>query len=237
MRILLVLFSFFFLLSNPSWATKPKTVLMADSSAVQIRKPSEDQLNQYRKSPEYQYIKEASPPSQSILGDLFRRFFNWLNDFFNQPKYGTTRSVLLYLFLGGALVFVILKLIGVEFTSLFTKKSDGLQVPFVAFGEDLNTIDFKNQIEQAITQKNYRLAVRLLYLQMLKELSDRSLIVWQTNKTNRSYGYEIKPHLRQTFDTLTQQFEYAWYGEFPVDEKKFEAIRNKTSQFYQEIKQ
>jgi hypothetical protein len=235
MRAIFLIFTFLFLGLNVGLATKPKTVLPSDSTNIEARKPSQTQLNKYRKSPEYQYVVEVAPPGKGIIADLLNRVLQWINDFFYQSKYSTSRIVLLYLFLGGIAVFVILKLMGINVTALFSPKASSLQVPFDVFGEDLNTIDFKSQIDQALLSQNYRLAVRLLYLQMLKELSDKGLILWQANKTNRSYGYEIKPNLRQTFDTLTEQFEYAWYGEFPIDEKRFDAIRNKTIKFRQEI--
>jgi hypothetical protein len=64
--------------------------------------------------------------------------------------------------------------------------------------------------------------VRLLYLRCLKQLSDAKLISWQIDKTNATYLFELDDTgQRQKFGLLTRQFEYIWYGDFPIDPKIF----------------
>lgn len=45
-----------------------------------------------------------------------------------------------------------------------------------------------------------------------------------------------KPELRNDFSQLTLQFDYIWYGDFPIDEVKFDPIKQSFNQFNNQIK-
>ena len=92
--------------------------------------------------------------------------------------------------------------------------------------------DTDSLLRNAIKNGNYRLAVRYLYLQSLKRLSERKYIEINTNKTNYEYVTEIRKHkFANEFASLTLQYEYVWYGEYPVDERLFEQIQNSFTRF------
>ena len=224
----------FLLLANFSFANK--LPLPTDNTPVQVRKPTESQLNTYRQDPAYQYYEEEAPPPQDFWGYLWRSIIRWLDEFFGNPDYGTTRKVLGYLFVATMAIFVILKLIGVDFAGVLSKKSSQL-VPYDILGEDIHGIPFAEAIENATRTGNYRLAVRLYYLRMLKDLSDNGLIDWQLNKTNRVYSYELKGELKDSFEVITAQFEYVWYGDFALNKAYFNQIRQEFDAFGGQLKQ
>jgi hypothetical protein len=98
-------------------------------------------------------------------------------------------------------------------------------VPYSESLEDIHGINFDAEVEKALAQHNYRLAVRLLYLKCLKQLSDKNLIQWEIDKTNTAYLYELKNNeQRQIFGLLTSRFEYVWYGNFPINKQAFSDI-------------
>lgn len=206
-----------------------------DRSIVKVRQPSADKLKAYRSNSEYQYGQEIKPVV-SFWGELWAKIIRWLDDFFSNKSYGTTRQILAYLFIAATLVFVVLKMIGVDLVGLFTRKTAALDIPYDVLSENIHGIDFQQAIEQALNDRSYRLAVRLYYLKALKELSDKNLITWQLNKTNRRYSYELSEGLRPIFDDLTTQFEYVWYGDFPVNEGYFRQIRQGFDSFTEQIK-
>jgi hypothetical protein len=80
-------------------------------------------------------------------------------------------------------------------------------------------------IRQAIEQNNYALAVRLYYLEILKQLSGDRAIVWRKNKTNRQYLQEMatSPRLVE-FRMLTLIFERIRYGGQALTRLQFEEI-------------
>ena len=99
-----------------------------------------------------------------------------------------------------------------------------------ALEEDANEPDAL--LRNAIRSGTYRLAVRYLYLQVLHRLAERKLIEMNANKTNYEYVNEIRKHkFANEFASLTLQYEYVWYGEYPVDEKLFEQIQSSFTQF------
>jgi hypothetical protein len=75
----------------------------------------------------------------------------------------------------------------------------------------------------------------LLYLQNLKILTDKDLIAWQPNKTNRDYQYELIPALQQTFKHITDVFEYAWYGQLHVSANDFAELKEDVLNFQKRL--
>jgi hypothetical protein len=141
---------------------------------------------------------------------------------------------MLLLLIGGviALVYFILKSGGVDLRDVFKRRPAATAVPYSEFFEDINTIDFDAEIENAVSRHNYRFAVRLLYLKCLKQLSDAGLIKWEIDKTNTQYVYELQnSDRRASFSALTRQFEYVWYGEFIIDNNIYGSIANSFREF------
>ena len=102
----------------------------------------------------------------------------------------------------------------------------------IAVVEEENTNDLDSLLRNAIRNRNYRLAVRYLYLQSLQRLSEKKFIELSTNKTNYEYVKEVRKHkFANEFASLTLQYEYVWYGEYTVDERLFEQIQGSFTQF------
>ncbi len=102
--------------------------------------------------------------------------------------------------------------------------------------EDIHGIHFEEELLKALNKAHFRQAVRLLYLQSLKELSDRNLIDWQLGKTNRTYLLELKEMpMKEHFASLTGQFEYVWYGGFSLGEQEFERIQEEFRTFNKQV--
>jgi hypothetical protein len=142
-----------------------------------------------------------------------------MNRFFGSPA---VSAVLGKLIIGLAIlviIFFIFKLTGMTNVGLFGKYNKGVGLAYTTEQEDIHQIDFNLEIRQAIEQKNFRLAIRLLYLQSLKKLSDNGLISWHPNKTNFTYWQELNgTNYQKLFFELTDRFEYSWYGNrFPTE--------------------
>jgi hypothetical protein len=202
-----------------------------DRSSVRVRQPTPAKLNDYRNDRDYQYGQDFKPTN-----NLWTKFWTWfwqkVGEFFNSKSY---HNFWQYVILAGAVALVIWLLIKAEVLGfIFSKGSKGVALGYETLTENIHEIDFEQQIDTAIEQRNYRLAVRLLYLQTLKHLSNRNLIEWKPNKTNRSYVYELaQSPLQPEFETLTTQFEYIWYGDFPITEDRFKPLQESFNQFKQ----
>jgi hypothetical protein len=219
---------------------KVKPVLRIDSSQVKVRSIDSARIAQFKKQSSFKYDDVASQPS------LWRRFWRWFWHLFDKVDLRPTGSLmsyigvfLKYLFIAlglAAIVFLVLRVMGVDVTGLFKRKPADAGVPYAETLENIHEINFDTDIDAAIAQHNYRLAVRLLYLKALKQLSDAGLIHWQLDKTNTAYIDELtNAQQREAFTILTRQFEFVWYGEFTINGQAFQNIKTLFANFKQTL--
>ena len=115
-------------------------------------------------------------------------------------------------------------------SSFFSRNRKNISADIQVTAENTNDPDV--MLRNAVRNGNYRLAVRYLYLQALLRLSERKFIEINANKTNYEYVNEVRKHkFANEFASLTLQYEYVWYGEYPVDQKLFEQIQEGFIQF------
>jgi hypothetical protein len=97
--------------------------------------------------------------------------------------------------------------------------------------EDIFAINYQVEIDKAIGQQNYRLAVRLLFLRLLRTLSDRNVIQYKQDLTNVDYLKQLQGTRWYTeFFTVARNYEYTWYGQFPLSQEKFSVIKKEFDQ-------
>jgi len=93
---------------------------------------------------------------------------------------------------------------------------------------NLQEADVEGFLKQALADKDYRLAIRLYYLAIIKELSAKGVIEWKKDKTNGHYMRELRsknhPKLKD-FRAVTRIFEYVWYSNMAFDGGQFEEVR------------
>lgn len=90
--------------------------------------------------------------------------------------------------------------------------------------------DLDKWLDQAMENRDYRLAIRIYFLMTLKVLEERQLIDWEKEKTNWHYIQELRQQpFQQAFQELVQVFERTWYGDkfYPEDQllEKLEAFK------------
>jgi len=208
--------------------------LRTDSSDVVVRTYTSASLDAYRSKPEFQYKQANFAPT------FWGRFWKWFWSLFEKKAASAVGSplfliVVKYVFIAlgvGAVIFIIFRMLGVDFNAVFRRRSSSVAVPYAESMENIHEINFDDELDGAISRQDYRLAVRLLYLKCLKQLNDEGLIHWEISKTNSAYINELNDMAkRSTFRQLTRQFEYVWYGEFEVDAPVFGHIRNQFQDF------
>ena len=205
-----------------------------------LRRPAAERLQELRGQHDFQYVETKAVP---VAGrSLWQRFlgwlWDWLSELFDTEGGHTVGNVVFYGIMGAALVFAVLKLLQVDLTRVFGRAPRSLPLDYEAGEENIHELNFDDALTQAEATGNLRLAVRLGYLQLLKQLTDRNLIDWQPDKTNQTYGRELeasRPAARPAFGELTRQFEYAWYGELPVSAGLYRQVREAQQQFGQQL--
>lgn len=92
--------------------------------------------------------------------------------------------------------------------------------------EDLAAIDLQALLEQALNDGDYRRAVRIHFLQLLKQLDQAQLIAWTKDKTNKEYLNELLSEevIYQPVRRLTLAYELTWYGDRAISYEKYNEI-------------
>ena len=200
------------------------TILPIDSSAVEVRQVDQVKLRELKESAELDY--GTGPAVMS----LWERFKIWLRhliaslfevvvttDWVNVLIIGTVIIVLVY---------VIMRLLRIDALKVLYSGS-GRSIRYDTIHENIHEMDFDKLLEEAVQKADYRLAIRLLFLQALKILSDKHIIHWQPGKTNHDYLNEVKAaELKAGFQELNLYFEYAWYGNFTIAPESFGKVRD-----------
>ena len=231
---------FFFLLFSSyslfAAASKPGVKLKQDSSEVTVRYFDAKALAEYKADSDFQYGRVVDNAMPSWWLDFWR----WVWSLFEDVKLDPSQGIkwyhigkwILITLCAAVIVFTIFKILGMDLRNIFSRKPKALDLPYSEMLENIHEISFDDELEKAIAAKNYRLAVRLLYLKCLKGLNDAGRIKWEIDKTNLQYINEMRnTEQKQLFRVLTTQFEFVWYGGFDVNEKSFSKINESFRNF------
>jgi hypothetical protein len=211
-------------------APKGKVSLKVDSSRVIVRNFDQQALTKYSRQPEFIY-DQVAPIRDTLWFRFWRGFWNLMSKIFSGSIAGNLIKYLILALLTGIVIYLILKVGGLEF-KIFSGKSKSMEVPYDESTENIHEINFEEEIQKALDHFNYRLAVRLFYLRALKLLNDQELIHWQPEKTNQTYVNELKDIEKQSqFALLTREFEYVWYGDFSIEKEGFIRIQEDFQRF------
>lgn len=206
-----------------------KKVVVSDSAtaAPPIRAFDKKSLEQFAADKDYNYghdVKATLSLWERFKAWLISRLFLLLFDenastFWLVLRYTLSAAVV------GLLVYMIYKN---QWRTLFlgSKKEKQSTLDYVVETDNIHAISFEEEIRKAIAAQMYGRATRLYYLQTLKILNDKGLIDWKKEKTNQDYIQEFKLKKTNSSDLqqLTQTFEYAYYGDFPINADTFADI-------------
>lgn len=208
--------------------------VQSDSSTIEVRSFNNSEIDKLKAAEEFQYDRYKEPPKS--LWDRFWSWFWYKVDQILSTKGGRTTLWTLFIVLGVLVItYFVLKVMKMNKGGLFGRSSSQ-NLDYTISSEDIHGISFEEAIQDAIANSNFRLAVRLLYLQSLKKLSDNNYINWQLNKTNTDYLQETRDKKwHSLFSTLTYNFEYTWYGETAVDKDRFNAVQQQFIQFNNQL--
>lgn len=190
-------------------ATSPADTLVYDA----------DLIARWQSDPAYGYARELVDPEMNVLEWLSRQLGELLRKIFGSRLVEEYSELLL---VGIAIVALLLIMWFVyrKRPELF-RRSRKTSLPYIVEADTIYGVDFPGGISSALSHQDYREAVRLLYLQTLKRLSDAGRIDWQLYKTPTQYIQEVRmPAFRQ----LTNHFLRVRYGNFEATETLFRTM-------------
>ena len=93
--------------------------------------------------------------------------------------------------------------------------------------EDIFHLSYSKLIQKAEKEQEYRTAIRLLFLQTLKLLSDTNAIQYQPDYTNLHYLQQLhQSKYYNDYSKVSRSYEYAWYGKFDISQERYATIKN-----------
>ena len=185
-------------------------------------------LEQYRKDPDLQYDK----PIIEEPG-FWDRFMAWLADLLTRwfgkgvSKAVSTflnKYVIHFVIIAGALVLLVIALRKAVFTKAFSGKA--MRATVVSdVHEELHREDLEALAAKAEHEKEWRRAVRLRYLQVLRHGIDNGWLQWRPEYTDRDYAAQLTDETsRALFSRIAFTFQWAWYGEADLDKERYDAL-------------
>ena len=153
---------------------------------------------------------------------LLRKMFS-----FSDPQTSLNVAVTLLRIIGIAVIVLVIYLIvkaiiNKEGQWIFGRNSDKKRIDHSEIEKNLHRIDFEKLIQGTLETGEMRLSIRYYYLWLLKSMAEKNWIVWDIEKTNSDYLYELKNQSQKDeFAYLSYLYNYIWYGEFDLDEGTF----------------
>jgi hypothetical protein len=197
-----------------------------ESVAVEVRKVPEQKLNEIKNDDAYWYANQLPPKkkkaeNQQSSADKSLLQASWFRN-------------LLWIIILCSFIGVVIWYLASSNIRLFQKKSKKIVEQEIEeeLPDDIFSINYEQEIQKATTVKNYRLAIRLWYLNTLKDLSDRNIIDYRHGKTDNDYVNSLYGgRFYNDFFRLTRNFEYTWYGQFAISSEAYEMMRADFTKF------
>ncbi|MBL7941442.1 MAG: DUF4129 domain-containing protein [Flavobacteriales bacterium] len=102
--------------------------------------------------------------------------------------------------------------------------------------ENLHESDLDKFLRMALDAGDFKSAVRLYYLNIIKGLHERKFIVWAKEKTNFDYVAEMRPRAQfHSFRDLTRAFEFIWYGDVQITAEQYQAVEPVFRSFLEQL--
>ncbi|WP_448778870.1 DUF4129 domain-containing protein [Bacteroides congonensis] len=178
------------------------------------------QIQYFQSKVEYAYGNDLSAPEVNIFVWLRKELAAWLQERIDIHGMEDIISWTL-ICIAIILLFLIIWFVYKKRPELFMRSPKNA-LPYTVGEDTIYGVDFPGGIAEAFSRQDYREAVRLLYLQTLKQLSDAERIDWQLYKTPTQYLNEVRlPAFRQ----LTNHFLRVRYGNFEATEELFRTMR------------
>ena len=189
--------------------TSPADTLVCDTAQVAV----------WHSDVAYDYNRELIAPEINLF-EWFNRWFGEVMRKIFGSNFAEEYSELILIGIAILILILIGWFVYKKHPELFTYSRKNA-LPYTVEGDTIYGVDFAKGITDALSRHDYREAVRLLYLQTLKQLSDEGRIDWQLYKTPTQYINEVRlPAFRQ----LTHHFLRVRYGNFEATEALFHTM-------------
>lgn len=181
----------------------------------------EQEMAEYAENPQFAKYLELNVQPPSIWDQMLWWLERLWAEFWSDPLRADLTWFIIAMAVLGVGVFYLLKL---GFTkAVVTSQNHNHGSLHISPN---SSIDYQIEMKNALLDKDFRLAIRFMYLDVLLGLSSKGLIKFQDWKTPLDYQLELPEQSRESYQKLASLFEYSWYGDFKVDRSDFDKGTN-----------
>lgn len=184
----------------------------------------------------------TAPDEEDEVKEIDTEGDAWDWDFFDFDfSFSSGTSIVIFVILLGLLGFLIYRMLGdvsLRKRTLPEEEEDQINVEeleeeqLVAEGVSLSLL------ERAERAGRYDVAVRLLYIQSLKELQDAGMIRYRKDFSNRDYQRQLEGRaLLSDFRAVTRQYERYWFGKYPIDRLSYRTVYQRFTALTEQIRE
>lgn len=207
---------------------KEDSLSLYDSSVLQWRKVPDTTIKAFQKDPEFGYANkdrsEKKKAQKEPEQDNNSGFLEFLAEILGNAAVRQAIFIFILLLFAAAVIWFLVR----NEMNLFGRSRRKIKVDQPAEGEPENifTADLQAVIQNAESKGDYRLAVRLSYLLLLRKFSEEGWIKYKDDTTNMEYMMQLynQPFYKEFF-TVTRNYEYVWYGEMPVNKMLYDRVQ------------
>lgn len=191
-------------------------------------------IAEYQADKRYDYNSQLATPEINLAEIIFRWLSRFFSRFFDTQVADTVTWWFLVIFFVTAVALVAF-FIYKKRPELFIREKKK-PVRYTVEEETIYGVDFEKELSVALSTGDYRTAIRILYLQTLRFLSDKEFINWQIYKAPTEYIYELKPDtLKTPFRIFTNHFLQVRYGNFKATSHLFETMKSLQDELRKEV--
>ncbi len=139
-------------------------------------------------------------------------------------------------FIIGLLGFLIYKLAGSNLFHFNKKIVNVIDYQLIDDCKDIHEMDLDTMLETVMKNQDYRMAIRIRFLMIIKHLHQKEFISWEKDKTNGEYISAMKQRSELSdFMFLVMIFERIWYGDVVLNIGDYTILSDYFDNFQQKI--
>jgi hypothetical protein len=201
-----------------------------DTSSLVVRQFESGLRDKYSSS---DFVYEIQSAEKNFWDRFLEKLSHFIKNLFNIGTTETSMNIALNVVRAISVIIIIVVIflivkavLNKEGSWIFGNSSKKI-INYEDLEKNIHSTDFEKLIRSSELAGEKRLSIRYYYLWLLKKMSDRNIIVWDPEKTNTDYLYEIEATTyKENFEYLSYLYNNIWYGEFELNEQTFDRAKS-----------
>jgi hypothetical protein len=163
---------------------------------------------------------ETEEVDEQLQSDSSGSISDWLTDIFTSPA-GKLLSILVIILV---LAFAITRIMISRGSGRNKKVIPLAEVSLADIEENLEESDLDRFLRLALETGDYKTAIRILYLGVIRRLHEMTWIKWKKDKNNDYLGEMRGRNGFRQFRELTLAYEVVWYGDTDINDDEYRKL-------------